>query len=81
MSLSVHGPDWAGEFLDVLSSLCSESLAVTVERRSGAPFDAVLLACDRRVLIYEDWSDALGMPTGELAVIDVDEIDAVRVSY
>jgi len=66
----------ADGFLDVLSEFCAASVAVTVEPRWGRPFDAVLLACDRQAVAYECWSDDLGMPTGELAVIDAAEIDA-----
>lgn len=34
----------------------------------------------RRRALYEPWSAVLGMPTGELTVLDIDEIAAVRVS-
>jgi hypothetical protein len=70
----------ADTFFDVLSELCAWTPAVTIEPRSGPPFDAVLLACDPKSLVYERWSAALGAPTGELAVIDVDDIATVCVS-
>jgi hypothetical protein len=69
------------EFLQCISDLCRLSSVVAVEPHSGSPFSAVFLVSDQRVLIYERWSDALGMPTGELGVIDIDEIGAILVSY
>lgn len=59
---------------------CSSSVAV-VEPRSGRPFSGVFLVCDQGVVIYERWNDALGMPSGDVGLIDIDDIDAVRVSY
>lgn len=67
-------------FFDVLVELCAGSLAATIEPRSRHNFDAVLLACDREVLIYEYWNRARGIPAGELGVIRVDDVAAIRVS-
>jgi hypothetical protein len=66
-------------FHHLLTELCARTQVVTIEPAVGRPFDALLLACNRETLIYEGWSDAVG-PSGELALIDVREIDAVRVS-
>lgn len=43
-------------------------------------FGAVLVACEVDALLYERWSDALGMSTGELALVGLEQIAAVRVS-
>ena len=80
-ALTVLGVDPSETFFQTLSELCVASTAVTIEPRTGAPFDAVLLACSRSVLVYEHWSDALGMPTGDLGAVRVAEIDVVRVPY
>ena len=63
----------------ILSELCAWSTAVTIERRTGGSFDAVLLACGRSAVIYEHWSDEMGTPTGDLGVVGFEEIEAVRV--
>jgi hypothetical protein len=55
-------------------------VAVSVEPRSGRPFDAAFFASDRQVLVAERRSDAVGMASAVLAANDVDEIAAVRVS-
>lgn len=81
MPVTASGAEAASAFLDTLAQLCTQSLVVTVEPRSGTSFDAVVLACDRRALLDERWSVARGVPSGELGLIDVDELDAVRVSY
>jgi hypothetical protein len=67
-------------FVDLLIELCADSVVVAVESRSRHGFDAVLLACDRQVLIYEGWSRSGGLPTGELGVINLDDVDAILVS-
>jgi hypothetical protein len=68
-------------FYCILSELCAWSTAVTIERRTGGPVDAVLLACGRSAVIYEHWSDAMGTPTGDLGVVGFEEIEAVRVPF
>lgn len=71
-----------GSFFDSLAELRAGSLAVTLEPRAGQPLDAVYLKCDEPALIYECWSGApFGVAARELAVISVDEVDAVRVSW
>lgn len=67
-------------FVDLLIELCADSVVVVVEPRSRHSFDAVLLACGRHVLIYEGWSRTDGLPTGELGVINVADVDAIRIS-
>lgn len=79
LTAAVLGMDPDETFFQTLSELCADSAAVTVEPRTGAPFAAVLLACSRSVVIYEHWSDAMGLPTGDLGSVLVAEIDAVRV--
>lgn len=80
-SATVPDVDRSDVFFERLCELCAGSVAGTVEPRSGAPFNAVFLACNRTAVIYESWSDTLGLPTGSVAVIGMDEIAAVRVSY
>lgn len=65
----------------MLSELCAWPRTVTIEPRSGGSFDVVVLGCDRQSLIYERWSDTLGIATGELGIIDVDDIRALSVRY
>lgn len=68
-----------GAFVRILSELCAGPTVVTIEPRRGAPFDAVLLACNETVVLYESWNTVAGMPTEKLATIGIDDIAAVRV--
>jgi hypothetical protein len=64
--------------LSAVRECCEWSLVARIEPRSGTPFDGVFLVCDGHALIYELWSDDLGMPSGELGLIDLAEIASVR---
>ncbi len=68
-------------FLQILSELCAWTTVVTVEPRTGDPFDAVLLACGESVLLFECWDGSAGTPGGDLGTIDVVDVVALRVAY
>jgi len=72
------GPEADG-FADALRTLCDCSPAVTMTLHSGKRFGAVLVSAEGGVLIYEHWDEAAGLPSGEPATVEVEEIAEVRV--
>jgi hypothetical protein len=69
----------ADGFTDVLRLLCAQSLAVTLTLRTGTEFGAVLVSAEDGVLIYEHWDEESGLPSGEPATVEINEIAEVRV--
>jgi len=67
-------------FIQILSDLCAWTTVVTVEPRTGDPFDAVLLACGETAVLYECWDGTAGAPGGDLGTIDVADVVALRVA-
>jgi hypothetical protein len=46
-------PEAFDHFIEILSILCRDPLAVTLVPRKGEPFGAVLVGCDEETVIYE----------------------------
>jgi len=54
-------------------------LAVTITPYSGKRFGAALVSAEGGVPIYERWDEVAGLPSGEPATVEVEEIAEVRV--
>ena len=57
-------PDAADYFVEVLTILCRDTVAVTVLPQLGEPFGAVLVSNNANTLVYESWDKGTGLPGG-----------------
>lgn len=72
-------PEAADYFVEVLTILCRDTVAVTIHPQHGEPFGAVLVSNDAKTLVYESWDKGTGQPGGVPMTIDVEQIDELRV--
>ena len=79
MSTVKFAPDVAYYFVEVLTILCRDTVAVTVCPKHGEPFGAVLVSNDAKTLVYESWDKGTGQPGGVPMAIAVDQIDELWV--
>jgi hypothetical protein len=69
----------ADYFVEVLTILCRDSVAVTIHAQRGEPFGAVLVSYDAKTLVYESWDKVTGLPSGVPMTVAVSQIDELRV--
>jgi hypothetical protein len=79
MSTVTFAPDAADYFVEVLTILCRDTVAVTIHPQHGEPFGAVLVSNDAQMLVYEEWDPGAGLPSGLPMTIAVDRIAELRV--
>jgi hypothetical protein len=79
MSTVTFAPDAADYFVEVLTILCRDTVAVTIRPQHGEPFGAVLVSNDAKTLVYESWDKGAELPSGVPMTIAVDQIDELRV--
>jgi len=79
MSTVKFAPDAADYFVEVLTFLCRDTVAVTIHPQHGDQFGAVLVSNDANTLVYESWDKETVLPGGEPMAIAVDQIDELRV--
>jgi hypothetical protein len=79
MSTVNFAPDAADYFVEVLTILCRDTVAVTIHPQHGEPFGAILVSNDAKTLVYESWDKGTGLPGGVPMTIAIDEIEGVRV--
>ena len=79
MSIVKFSPDAADYFVEVLTILCRDTVAVTIHPQHGEPFGAVLVSNDVNTLVYESWDKGTGLPGGVPLTISLDQIDQLQV--
>jgi hypothetical protein len=57
VSTVTFAPEAADCFVEVLTILCRDTVAVTIRPQDGEPFGAVLVSNDGETLVYESWDD------------------------
>jgi hypothetical protein len=72
-------PEAADYFIEVLTILCRDTVAVTIHPQDGEPFGAVLVSNDAKTLVYEEWDKGAGLPSGLPMTISVNQIDELLV--
>ena len=79
MSTVKFAPDAADYFVEVLTILCRDTVAVTIHPQHREPFGAVLVSNDAEALVYESWDKERELPSGLPMTIAVEQIDEIRV--
>ena len=55
-------PDAADYFVEVLTILCRDTIAVTIHPQDSEPFGAILVSNDAKTLVYESWDKGQSYP-------------------